>query len=394
VIPSTEQAAKDLDGETVENGSESQDPSTVTDEEYDAMQSILLNIYAYRAEDGDDPSKLFHRKVNRRVLPDYYDVIKEPMAMSVIKAKINTREYKTFEEFVRDFALICHNAQVYNAPNARAYQDALTIKSVLEEELAQLVKKGIVTKERTTLPFLGEIPPADETVVDDGEEDDEDDDEDDEEEDDDSDDEGKKRRRRGRPSLAKREGRADGKDKEEDPESRKKRGRPPRVDTPMESRIKAVIKGLRKFKNSKGQLMVISFERMPDKAVMPEYFSEIKQPMALDLIKKKLKRKKYTTVDQFMVDIELMFDNAKQYNKDESQIYKDAVELQKEARVIVAQEKSKPDSEFVMEDGRIPLPEGILHNGELWKVGTLISFLSITSLSWQGTGLIFKTPTT
>ncbi len=34
---------------------------------------------------GYDPSKVFHRKVNKRVLPTYYDVIKEPMALSTIK---------------------------------------------------------------------------------------------------------------------------------------------------------------------------------------------------------------------------------------------------------------------------------------------------------------------
>lgn len=41
-----------------------------------------------------------------------------------------------------------------------------------------------------------------------------------------------------------------------------------------------------------------------------------------------MKRKKYHSVDAFMKDIDLMFDNAKTYNRDDSQIYKDAVELQ------------------------------------------------------------------
>ena len=43
---------------------------------------------------------------------------------------------------------------------------------------------------------------------------------------------------------------------------------------------------------------------------------------------KKLKRKKYHSVEQFMKDIEQIFENAKLYNEDESQIYKDAVDLQ------------------------------------------------------------------
>lgn len=55
---------------------------------------------------GHDPSRLFHRSVNKRYVPDYYDIIKEPMALSILKARINKREYKQFSEFVRDCALV------------------------------------------------------------------------------------------------------------------------------------------------------------------------------------------------------------------------------------------------------------------------------------------------
>ena len=89
-----------------------------------------------------------------------------------------------------------------------------------------------------------------------------------------------------------------------------------------------------------------------------------------------------------MKDIEIMFDNAKSYNREDSQIYKDAVDLQvwnlifrgwsdadkflqKEARILAENEKKKPDTDYMMEDGRLPLPNGILHNGQLWKVGAL-----------------------
>lgn len=49
---------------------------------------------------------MFHRSVNKRNVPDYYEVIKEPMALSILKAKINKREYKKFTDFVRDCALV------------------------------------------------------------------------------------------------------------------------------------------------------------------------------------------------------------------------------------------------------------------------------------------------
>lgn len=61
---------------------------------------------------GHDPSRLFHRSVNKRIVPDYYDIIKDPMALSILKQRINKREYKQFSDFVRDCALVCEFARL------------------------------------------------------------------------------------------------------------------------------------------------------------------------------------------------------------------------------------------------------------------------------------------
>ena len=360
---------------------------------------LLFRLYILTVRDsGYDPTKLFQRKVNKRVLPDYYEVIKEPMALSEIKRKVASKDYKSFSEFVRDFALIPHNAQVYNRQDSQAYVDALDVKKALEAELQKLVDEKVITQEVATLPYLGEIPEQDPLLPED-EDDEEDDDEDDDPEeeledegDEDDDDDGKRRKRRGARSSAanaKRESRKD--DAKDDPEARKKRGRPPRVDTPMEARIKAIMKAIRKPRNQANKLMVGAFERVPDKASMPEYHAEIKNPMAMDVLKRKLKRKKYNSVDHFMVDVELMFENAKQYNEEDSEIYKDAVHLQNEARKTAQAEKEKDDSEFVMEEGRIPMPNGILHNGELWKVGDWVHIQNANDLTKPIVAQIYRT---
>ena len=339
---------------------------------------------------GYDPSKVFHRKVNKRAIPAYYEVIKEPVALSTIKQKINNRAYTSFADFVRDFALIPHNAQVYNRPDAGAYQDALVIKDQLQQQLQKFVDQRIATAQEATLPDLGEIPPADELPQEDEDEEEEDDEDD---EDDEVDEElgegGTKKRRRGRPrrsSIVKRDA-----DKNDDPDTRKKRGRPPKVLTPTEARIQAVLKGIRKPKNSSGQLKIGHFERLPDKAAMPEYFNEIKNPMAYDTLKRKYKRKKYNTLEQFMRDVYLMFENAKLYNQDESQIYKDAVELHIEAKRLADEEMAKPDTEYAMEEGRIPLPDGILHNGELYKTGDWVLVQNANDLTKPVPTQIYRT---
>ncbi|KAL1637261.1 hypothetical protein SLS58_009448 [Diplodia intermedia] len=374
--------------------------SDIPEEKWKAMQTVLNNVYNHRIEDGYDPSKLFQRKINKRQLPDYYEVIKEPMALSIIKQKVHGKEYTSFEDYVRDFSLITYNAQVYNRQDSQAHQDALVIKEFFESELKRLIEEKIIVEDEAKIPYLGEIPTYEDPAPEEPEEEEEEEEEEEDDEEDEDDDDEKPRRKRGGPrstaAITKREsggGKEDTKDKAaaNDAESRKKRGRPPRVDTPMEARIKAIMKAIRKPRNDQNQLMVSHFERVPDKNVMPEYHNEIKIPMAMDILKKKLKRKKYQSIDQFMKDVEVMFENAKSYNEDESQIYKDAVYLQKEARKAADEEKKKPDSDYVMEDGRIPMPEGILHNGELWRVGDWVHIQNANDLTKPIVAQIYRT---
>ncbi|KAF1818728.1 uncharacterized protein K489DRAFT_326997 [Dissoconium aciculare CBS 342.82] len=359
--------------------SEQTDGSQLPTAQWEAMTDILNAIYDYRTEDGFDPSKLFHRKVNKRIIPEYYDTIKEPVALSTIKQKIHTRAYRDFKEFVRDFALITHNAQVFNVPDSGAFQDALIVKEQLEMQLQKLVKDGLISQEIAALPDLGEIPAYEHVsgADKDGEGDDDDDSGEDDGDDDDDEggdegDEGKKKRRRGRPSK---------RDTIEDGDGKRARGRPPKLLTPVEARIQAILKGIRKPKGLDGQLLIENFDRLPDKAAMPEYFMEIKHPMAYDSLKRKAKRKKYKSLEDFMADVNLIFNNAKSYNTDESQIYKDAVTLQIEAGRLYDEERAKPDETFADDEGKIPLPSGVYHNGEHYRVGDWIHLHNANDLT-------------
>jgi chromatin structure-remodeling complex subunit RSC1/2 len=266
---------------------------------------------------------------------------------------------------VRDVTLICHNAQVYNRPSAQFFRDAAMLLDVFKEKLNELVNQGDVTPEEAAIPDLGPLPEFEESPPPEegeDEEEDEEEEEDEDDEDDDSDDEGGKRRnrRRARPSSGRRETGGD------DDDPHKKRGRPPKVFTPLEARIQALLKGVRKFKGADGHVRIVHFEKLPDKSEAPDYHTSIKELMSLELIKKKHKRKKYPSVDSCLADFELMFENAKRYNEEGSEIHQDAAELQKQVRLLAEQEKAKPDSDF--RDGNVPLTE-VEHRGEIWRVG-------------------------
>ncbi|KAF8866168.1 Bromodomain-containing protein [Acephala macrosclerotiorum] len=368
-------------------------PQGLSKKELDLMSNIIHRISNYRDKDGHDVSRDFQRLVSKRTLPDYFEVIKEPVALSTLRQKIQKKQYSTFKDYIRDFFLITHNAQTYNRPSAPVWDDSIALRDLFKAELRKLVQDGVITAEDAEGPDLGPLPEFEDSPPpnpeDEEEEEEDEDDEDDEDED--TDDERPKRRKKGRRSSAtvKRDGKLDAGDKD-DPEAQKKRGRPPKVHTPMEARINTLLKGLRKFKNPGGDLKILPFEKLPDKSVMPEYYQEIKNPIAMDLIKRKAKRKKYHSVDQALKDLELMFENAKVYNLETSQVYKDAVDLQKEARILAEHEKKKPDSDFVDEDGRLPLPE-ILYNNEIWKVGDWVHLTNNNDVTKPIVAQIYRT---
>ena len=93
-----------------------------------------------------------------------------------------------------------------------------------------------------------------------------------------------------------------------------------------------------------------------------------------------------------------MFDNAKAFNEDDSQLNRDAVLLQRELRKAAAVQKAITDEELAgTEDGfahgknvRIPL-DRIEHKGEIYKVGMIsvavvIRYAEANWLSSQGIG--------
>ncbi|KAI0542464.1 hypothetical protein GGR58DRAFT_510159 [Xylaria digitata] len=381
------EAEADADGDAEGEPEDRQTPSRLDNDMLTVIENVANYLTAYKDPDGYYIASHFQRIPNRRLIPDYHEVIKEPTAFSTIRTKKLKKQYTAFSEFVRDVALISHNAQVYNRPSSQVFKDALRLREVFQEELQKLIEDETITPEEAVLPDLGEIPDADDSPDDEedeeiDEDEDEEDDEDDEESSDDDSDDGRGRRRRG--------GRAGRQFGSRASESQKARGRPPKVFTPVEARIYSMLQGLRKLKHPNGDLLIYPFEKLPDRASNPDYYKTISNPTALDVIKRKYKRKKYQNVDQAMQDINLMFENAKEYNIEESQLYKDAVQLQNYARELAEQEKTRPDNDFEDENGRRPVSE-IHHRGEIWRVGDWVHITNANDLTKPIIAHIYRT---
>jgi hypothetical protein len=58
----------------------------------------------------------FREAVDGKAFPMYYQVIEEPIDLSIIERKIENREYEQFEEIERDFKLMVNNCETFNGP--------------------------------------------------------------------------------------------------------------------------------------------------------------------------------------------------------------------------------------------------------------------------------------
>ncbi|RHZ75782.1 hypothetical protein Glove_209g141 [Diversispora epigaea] len=71
------------------------------------------------------------------------------------------------------------------------------------------------------------------------------------------------------------------------------------------------------------------FYELPSKQVYPYYYDQIKKPISINIIRQKIDDHLYNSTEEFKRDMELMFANAKSFNLEGSDVYKDSEIMQK-----------------------------------------------------------------
>ena len=74
------------------------------------FESIIIDMKDVLADRMD----AFVPPVDKKHVPDYYDIIHNPMCIQMIREKLRDNKYSTREEFLEDFELIYENARLYN----------------------------------------------------------------------------------------------------------------------------------------------------------------------------------------------------------------------------------------------------------------------------------------
>ncbi|KAK6588277.1 bromodomain-containing protein [Cryptosporidium xiaoi] len=80
-------------------------------------------------------SHVFWNRVNERIAPNYYNLVKKPMWLQFMINKCKKREYKSRKEFQDDLDLIVENCKVYNGPN----HPLVTVANLIHSNINQKI---------------------------------------------------------------------------------------------------------------------------------------------------------------------------------------------------------------------------------------------------------------
>lgn len=98
----------------------------------------IFNLLMYYTEDERKLSDIFLVKPLKKLYPDYYVLIKHPLALDSVRKRINTRAYTLMREFLEDIHLIFSNARIFNEEGLVVYQDAIKLESLAVNKYREL----------------------------------------------------------------------------------------------------------------------------------------------------------------------------------------------------------------------------------------------------------------
>ncbi|KAJ7849983.1 bromodomain and PHD finger-containing protein 3 [Mycena olivaceomarginata] len=106
-----------------------------------------------------DRNDYFKMPVNKKDVPDYFDVVKNPMCWSQIETKLDRSQYWDIQSFKDDIQLVLDNAVLYNKEGTAFHKTALRIRVSAQPILADLDQLSSSPNLRSTEQLEGTAPP-------------------------------------------------------------------------------------------------------------------------------------------------------------------------------------------------------------------------------------------
>lgn len=225
------------------------------------LQAVTNVLKSMRAHVDADPFKM---PVNPAVdgVPDYLNIVKEPMDLFTIGKKLEESQYETVDEVIADVRLIVSNCVLFNGPDSWVTQKAKSLESYFDQKLLSKLVNVKPSPSYNVVPSLKPLP---------------------------------------EPS------------------------KPAKSSKMVVSDLEFSRKVVKDFATNKRRV-AYAFPFLepvdPVKLNIPQYFDIIKQPMDLSTVEKKFESGVYTTAEEVDADVRLMLQNCFTFNAPEHLIHK------------------------------------------------------------------------
>ncbi|XP_073145005.1 uncharacterized protein [Henckelia pumila] len=101
-----------------------------------------LLVFILQRLQKKDTRGAFSEAVDPDELPDYHEIIKQPMDFGTVNKKLDSGAYKSLEELEADVLLICSNAMMYNPSDSIYYRQARSIQELATRDFENLRHEG------------------------------------------------------------------------------------------------------------------------------------------------------------------------------------------------------------------------------------------------------------
>ena len=104
------------------------------------VQGSFNEMWKKKWKNFGNPFKLKITPENAESLgvPDYFEYIKKPMNLFMIKGKLDSFAYESIDEIIEDVHLMCNNAMTYNREGEPVYQYAKTLKNGFDARITKI----------------------------------------------------------------------------------------------------------------------------------------------------------------------------------------------------------------------------------------------------------------
>lgn len=296
------------------------DPNAAYTRQKTMMQGLWNAIHQYRVPNNPSywPAGAFIDLPPIKQYPEYYQIIQNPIDMKIIRNRIDTQQYPHVDAMIADARLMFSNARDFNEPSSNIHMDAIQLERVILKTYESMRNSGPHMPSMPSTPHsssssLNMMQQHQQSQM-------------------------QSRMMRIKTPKTETRGRKkkyDGDDREESAryqmQQQERRMEEAISQLPMEEqKMWRLFKSMKDIREEGTQRpLAVNFMRLPTKDEFPAYYDVIKKPMDMMRIKHKLENRQYVTLLDVVSDFMLMLSNACKFNETDSDIYKEAVSLQK-----------------------------------------------------------------